>query len=58
VVGRRCLRRRSFRSTDELAAHLMAFVARWNERDRKPFRWTFHGGFGAATVAKNNAQAA
>ncbi len=28
---------------DELRAHLMAFVARWNSRDKKPFRWTFAG---------------
>jgi hypothetical protein len=43
VVGRRCLRRKSFRSTQELCAHIMAFIARWNERDKKPFRWTFSG---------------
>lgn len=50
VLARRCLRRKSFRSTEELAAHIMAFIARWNDRDKKPFRWTFDGGFGAATV--------
>jgi len=38
VLGRRCLRRKSFRSTDELAAHLLAFVTRWNDRDKKPFQ--------------------
>jgi hypothetical protein len=43
VVARRCLRRKSFCSVDELRAHLMAFVARWNSRDKKPFRWTFAG---------------
>jgi transposase len=43
VVARRCLRRKSFRSTQELAAHVMAFIARWNEHDKKPFRWTFNG---------------
>jgi transposase len=58
VVGRRCLRRRSFRSTGELATHLMAFVARWNERDKKPFRWTFNGGFAAKTLATHQVEAA
>jgi transposase len=58
VVARRCLRRKSFRSIEELAAHIMAFIARWNERDKKPFRWTFGGRFAAKTVATNNAEAA
>jgi formate hydrogenlyase subunit 3/multisubunit Na+/H+ antiporter MnhD subunit len=58
VLARRCLRRKSFRSTEELAANIMAFIARWNERDKKPFRWTFDGGFGAATVTTEKAQAA
>lgn len=57
VVGRRCLRRKSFRSTEELAAHIMAFIARWNERDKKPFRWTFSG-FATNRVATDKAQAA
>jgi transposase len=43
VVARRCLRRKSFRSVEELRAHVLAFIARWNARDRKPFRWTFAG---------------
>src|SRR5271170_7358606 len=50
VVGRRCLRRKSFRSVEELRAHVLAFVARWNARDRKPFRWTF-AGFRAASAS-------
>lgn len=53
VLARRSLRRKSFRSTEELRAHVMAFIARWNARDKKPFRWTF-AGFqtkSAATVA-------
>jgi transposase len=58
VLWRRCLRRKSFRSTEEQAAHIMAFIVRWNERDKKPFRWTFRGIFGAATVAADDAQAA
>ena len=43
VLARRCLRRKSFRSVEELRAHVMAFIARWNGRDKKPFRWTFAG---------------
>jgi transposase len=43
VLARRCLRRKSFRTTEELRAHVMAFIARWNARDKKPFRWTFAG---------------
>jgi transposase len=43
VLARRCLRRKSFRSVEELRAHVMAFIARWNARDKKPFRWTFAG---------------
>lgn len=43
VLARRSLRRKSFRSTAELNAHVLAFVARWNGRDRKPFRWKFAG---------------
>ena len=58
VLARRCLRRKSFRSTEELAAHMMAFVARWNEHDKKPFRWTFDGGFPAQKAAPRDAEAA
>lgn len=57
VVARRCLRRKSFRSTEELATHVMAFIRRWNERDKKPFRWTFSG-FGTNAIPNNNAEAA
>jgi transposase len=48
VLTRRSLRRKSFRSTAELQAHIMAFIARWNARDRKPFRWKFSGFSSAA----------
>ena len=57
VVGRRCLRRKSFRSTEELAAHLLAFVERWNRRDKKPFKWKFRG-FGSNSVVTGHAHAA
>lgn len=43
VLAKRSLRRKSLRSTEELRAHVLAFVARWNARDRKPFAWKFAG---------------
>lgn len=48
VLARRSLRRKSFRSTAELAAHVLAFIERWNRKDRKPFHWSF-AGFGVPT---------
>ena len=58
VLGRRCLRRKSFRSTAELAAHMLAFVERWNRKDRKPFHWTFAGFDPTHTTASVDAQKA
>ena len=43
VLSRRCLRRRSFCSTEGLRQHVLAFIERWNTRDKKPFHWTFTG---------------
>jgi transposase len=57
VLSRRCLRRKSFRSTEEMAAHIMAFVARWNTRDKTPFRWTFSG-FAPRDTTSQEAKAA
>lgn len=54
VLARRSLRRKSFRSTVELRAHVLAFVARWNARDRKPFRWKF-AGFPSAVASTTTA---
>jgi hypothetical protein len=42
ILQRQCLRDGSFRSTDELRAAVLAFIAAWNHRAR-PFRWTFTG---------------
>jgi hypothetical protein len=42
ILHRQCLRDGSFRSTDELRAAVLAFIAAWNHRAR-PFRWTFTG---------------
>jgi len=43
VLGRRCLRRKSFTSTEQLRTHVLTFIDRWNTRDKKPFRWKFSG---------------
>ena len=56
VLARRSLRRKSFRSTAELRAHVLAFVARWNARDRKPFRWKFAGFSSTATPTTTAAE--
>ena len=58
VLGRRSLRRKSFRSVEELRAHVMAFIARWNLRDKKPFRWTFAGFPSGSSTAVAEAQEA
>lgn len=42
ILVRRLLRRASFTSTDELQAHILAFIAYVN-RHAKPFRWTYTG---------------
>ena len=53
VLGRRSLRRKSFVSTAALREHVLAFIARWNVRDRKPFRWTFAGFAATATPVED-----
>ena len=57
VLARRSLRRKSFRSTQEPCSHVLAFIARWNERDKKPFRWTFRG-FGSPSIGAPQGAAA
>ncbi len=52
VLSRRCLRRRSFCSTDDMREHVLAFIERWNTRDKKPFHWTFTG-FATTRVPAN-----
>jgi hypothetical protein len=42
ILVRRLLRRGNFPSTDELRAHILAFIAYFN-RHAKPFRWTYTG---------------
>ena len=43
ILQRRVLRRASFRDATELVERVEAFIRRWNEVERKPFRWTFTG---------------
>jgi transposase len=43
ILQAKCLRHGSFRSTAELREAVLAFVALWNERLGRPFRWTFTG---------------
>jgi len=43
VLARRVLRHGSFRSVAELSAAVTAFIRRWNDLERRPFRWTFTG---------------
>jgi transposase len=43
ILQRRVLRRASFRDAAELVQQVEAFIRRWNEMERKPFRWTFTG---------------
>lgn len=43
ILQRQCLRGGSFRSTEELRAAVLAFIAAWNRDRARPFRWTFTG---------------
>ena len=43
ILQRRVLRRASFRDAADLVERVEAFIRRWNEVERKPFRWTFTG---------------
>jgi len=43
ILTRKLLRRGSFRSTDDLIATVLAFIAHYNRTMAKPFRWTYQG---------------
>ncbi|WAS99525.1 transposase [Nannocystis punicea] len=43
ILVRRLLRRASFSSLDDLRERLVAFIAFFNTRMAKPFRWTYKG---------------
>lgn len=45
ILQRRVLRHGSFSSTADLDAAVTAFVRRWNQVERRPFRWRFRGEF-------------
>jgi transposase len=43
ILARRVLHRASFRDIEDLEQRVRRFIALWNDRERKPFRWTFTG---------------
>lgn len=43
ILSRRCLRKASFSSTDELRRRVLSFIRRWNLVESHPFNWTFRG---------------
>lgn len=43
ILTRKLLRRGSFRSTDDLVARVLAFIAYYNRTMAKPFTWTYPG---------------
>jgi len=43
ILTRKLLRRGSFRSTDDLVARVLAFIAYYNRTMAKPFKWTYQG---------------
>ena len=42
-VQRRVLRLASFDSAEEMGAEVLSYIAYWNKRERKPYRWKFRG---------------
>lgn len=43
ILVRRVLKRGNFRSTEELRARILAFIAYFNRTLAKPFKWTYAG---------------
>jgi transposase len=43
ILTRKLLQRGSFRSVEDLAARVLAFVAYYNRTMAKPFKWTYQG---------------
>jgi transposase len=43
ILGKRCLRNASFRSAIGLRDAIVQYMRQWNEREARPFRWTFEG---------------
>ena len=42
-VERRVLRNASFTSVQHLTTEVLGYIAHWNARERKPYRWKFRG---------------
>jgi transposase len=43
IVTRRVLRHGNFDSVDQLVAAIERFIARWNQAEAHPFRWSYRG---------------
>ena len=43
ILVRRLLKRASFTSTENLRAHILAFITHYNQTIAKPFKWTYTG---------------
>jgi transposase-like protein len=43
ILQRQCLRHGSFKSSAELRATVLEYIEYWNNKKRRPFRWTFKG---------------
>ena len=43
ILSRRCLKRASFCSKDDLRNRVLTFIHRWNLKEGHPFDWTFRG---------------
>ena len=43
VLSRRCLKRGSFRSAEDLREQVLAFIGYHNRTSAKPYKWTFAG---------------
>lgn len=43
ILHRRVLKNAVHNNTEDLDADVLSFLAHWNRKERKPFRWTFNG---------------
>jgi hypothetical protein len=43
ILSRRCLKKASFGSTDELRNRVLGFICRWNLNEGHAFNWSFRG---------------
>lgn len=43
IMMRKLLKRSSFQSTEDLATKILDFIAYYNDKMAKPFKWTYKG---------------